>query len=99
MRKKLQNITSKVWSITALAVILVVWEAVSVLGIVPSYMLPSPVAVCQAFINSHGGYRTSFGTMVWIRDAAKGDFDCHCDIFSNHCGASERLPVGGQGCR
>ena len=28
-----------------------VWEAVSVLGIVPSYMLPSPVAVCQAFIN------------------------------------------------
>ena len=51
MRKKLQNITSKVWSITALAVILVVWEAVSVLGIVPSYMLPSPVAVCQAFIN------------------------------------------------
>ena len=51
MRKKLQNITSKVWSITALAVILVVWEAVSVLGIVPSYMLPSPVVVCQAFIN------------------------------------------------
>ena len=48
MKRKLPNITSKIPSIAAMAVILLGWEVVSISGIVPSYMLPSPVAVLTA---------------------------------------------------
>ena len=48
MKRKLPNITSKIPPIAAMAVILLGWEVVSISGIVPSYMLPSPVAVLTA---------------------------------------------------
>lgn len=51
MKRKLQNITSKVWSFAALAVILVIWQGVSSAGLVPGYMLPSPIDVVKAFIS------------------------------------------------
>lgn len=50
MRGKLQNITSKISTITAIVILLAVWQAVSAFEIVPSYMLPSPVRVAQAFV-------------------------------------------------
>lgn len=49
MRKKLQSTTSKLWAAAALAVLLVIWQVVSVTGLVPSFMLPSPVQVVKAF--------------------------------------------------
>lgn len=51
MKRKLQNITSKVWSFAALAVILVIWQGVSSAELVPGYMLPSPIDVVKAFIS------------------------------------------------
>ena len=51
MRKKLQSTTSKLWASAALAAILVIWQAVSMAGLVPGYMLPSPVQVVRAFIS------------------------------------------------
>lgn len=50
MKKRLQSITSRINTIAAILVILIIWQAVSSLGIVPGYMLPSPVAVFQAFV-------------------------------------------------
>lgn len=50
MKKKLRNITSKINTIAAILVILVVWQTVSSLGVVPGYMLPSPVQVVKAFV-------------------------------------------------
>ena len=50
MKRKLPNITSKIPPIIAMAVILLGWELVSITGIVPSYMLPSPVAVIKALV-------------------------------------------------
>lgn len=50
MKRKFQNITNKVWSLTAIVIILAMWQAASALGVVPGYMLPSPVQVVQAFI-------------------------------------------------
>lgn len=50
MKRKLQNITCRINAIAAILVILVLWQAVSSLGIVPGYMLPSPVQVLRAFI-------------------------------------------------
>ncbi len=49
MKRKFQNITSKLWSAAAVAVILIVWQCVSMAGLVPNYMLPSPVEVAGAF--------------------------------------------------
>lgn len=50
MKRKLQNTTSKIWSFSAIALILIVWQAVSSLGIVDSFLLPSPVQVVTAFV-------------------------------------------------
>lgn len=51
MKKKLQNITSKLAAASAVVALLIVWQVVSVLELVPAYTLPSPVKVCQAFIS------------------------------------------------
>ena len=50
MKRKLPNITNKIWSCSAIVVILLVWQLVSSLGFVDSFMLPSPIQVLQAFI-------------------------------------------------
>lgn len=50
MKGKLQSITSKISTIAAIVILLAVWQIASVFEIVPSYMLPSPVQVVQAFI-------------------------------------------------
>lgn len=50
MKRKLQNTTNKIWSCSAIALVLVLWQAVTSLGMVDSFMLPSPVQVVKAFI-------------------------------------------------
>ena len=37
--------------IAAIAVLLLIWQGVSMLGLVPSFMLPSPVQVVKAFVD------------------------------------------------
>ena len=48
MTKRLQNITSKLPAAAALALIVLFWFILSETGIVPGYMLPSPVDVVKA---------------------------------------------------
>ena len=51
MTRKLQNTTStKTPAVIAVFLLLAVWELVSVSGLVPRYMLPSPVDVGKAFV-------------------------------------------------
>ena len=50
MKRKLPNITNKIWSGSAIVVILVLWQMVCSFEIVDSFMLPSPIQVIQAFI-------------------------------------------------
>ena len=50
MKRKLQNTTNKIWSVSAIAVILIVWQAVCSFGLVDSFLLPSPVQVVKAFV-------------------------------------------------
>jgi ABC-type nitrate/sulfonate/bicarbonate transport system permease component len=50
LKRKLQNTTTKIWSISAIAVILIVWQAVCSLGMIDSFLLPSPVQVVKAFV-------------------------------------------------
>lgn len=51
LKKKLQNIINKISPFFAIVVILIVWQLLSSTGVVPKYMLPSPVDVVKAFIN------------------------------------------------
>ena len=50
MKRKFQSITSRLWSAAALVVIIVIWQVAASAGLVPGYMLPSPVEVVQALI-------------------------------------------------
>ena len=50
MKRKLQNTTSKIWSVSAIAVILILWQTVCSCGLIDSFLLPSPVQVIRAFI-------------------------------------------------
>ena len=51
MRRKLLNITSKIWSCSAIVLILMIWQIVSTTGLVDGFLLPSPVKVVQALIS------------------------------------------------
>ena len=85
LKRKLPNITSKIPPIIAMAVILLCWELVSITGIVPSYMLPSPVAVIKALVGDlstilfHAKYTLS-GVFLWTpyRNCT-GVCICNCD--------------------
>ena len=50
MKRKLLNITNKIWSFSAIVVILLVWQLACSFEFVDSFMLPSPIQVLQAFI-------------------------------------------------
>ena len=50
MKKKLQNITNNIWSVFAIAIIVILWQIISLLRIVDSFLLPSPIQVIQAFV-------------------------------------------------
>lgn len=50
MKRKLQNITNKFWSISAILVIVLIWQMVSMLGIVEAFLLPAPTDVLRALI-------------------------------------------------
>lgn len=51
MKRKLPNITSKIWSCSAIVFILIVWQTVSSIGLIDSFLLPSPIQVLKAFVS------------------------------------------------
>ncbi|MCC8023297.1 MAG: ABC transporter permease [Clostridiales bacterium] len=52
--KKLRSTISKLYSVSFLAAILIVWQLICSLGLVPSYMLPSPADVGRALAENFG---------------------------------------------
>ena len=50
MKKKLQNITDRLWAFSAVGAIVIIWQTVCSLGFVDSFMLPSPVSVIKALV-------------------------------------------------
>ena len=51
MKRKSPNIISKLLPFAAVMILLVVWQIVCSAGLVPKYLLPSPVDVFKAFIS------------------------------------------------
>lgn len=51
LTKKLVNIINKIAPVLALTIILIIWSLLSHTGIIPKFMLPSPMDVVHAFIS------------------------------------------------
>ena len=51
MMKKFQNITDKIASSIIIAVLLMIWQILSMVNIIPKFMLPSPFEVVKAFVS------------------------------------------------
>ena len=52
LKEKYQNTTIKyLFPVCTIIVVLLLWQLVCMLGLVPDFMLPSPVDVVKAFIN------------------------------------------------
>ena len=51
MKRKSRNITNKIWSCSAIVIILMLWQAVCSLELVEAFLLPSPIAVVSAFVS------------------------------------------------
>ena len=49
--KKFQNITDKIAPSIIIAVLLMIWQILSMVNIIPKFMLPSPFEVVKAFIS------------------------------------------------
>lgn len=54
MKRKLQNTTSRIIPLLAVLLILLIWQTACSIGLIPSFMLPSPVDVIKAFISDFG---------------------------------------------
>ena len=69
MKEKSGNITDKLPAAAALCLLVLVWEGICVLKLVPSYMLPSPVAVGRAFVGDFSNLmyhaRTSLAEAIY----------------------------------
>ena len=50
MRKKFQNITDKIAPSIIITVLLIIWQILSMVNIIPKFMLPSPFEVVKAFV-------------------------------------------------
>ena len=49
--KKFQNITDKIASSIIIVILLIIWQTLSMINIIPKFMLPSPFEVVRAFIS------------------------------------------------
>ena len=51
MKRKLRITTNKRWSWLAILLLFIIWQIVSAVDVVDSFMLPSPLAVVRAFVS------------------------------------------------
>lgn len=50
MKRRSANTTNNIWPVLAVGIVLIIWQLSSGLGLIPKYMLPSPIDVGKAFI-------------------------------------------------
>ena len=62
MTRKLRSITNKLSAAILLCLLLILWQAVSDLGLVPKFMFPSPVDVGAAFVEDFPILMANSGT-------------------------------------
>lgn len=72
MRKKYQNIIDHCIPLTAVTALLVFWQGMHMVGVLPEYMLPSPVEVVKAFIMDFPLLMHHSWTTLWEAFAGLG---------------------------
>ena len=65
MRKKFQNIINHCIPFTAVVALLVFWQIMHMAGVLPEYMLPSPVQVITAFVEDFPLLMQHVGITLW----------------------------------
>ncbi len=70
MKEKSENIISKLPAAAALILILLLWQLLCSTGLVPAYMLPSPVSVVRAFAGDFPNLM--FHASITLQEAAYG---------------------------
>lgn len=51
MKRKSRNITSNLWPVLAIFLLLCLWQTASGTGMIEEYLLPSPISVTKAFVS------------------------------------------------
>ncbi len=64
MIKRLRSIINKISPVLAIALILIIWQSLSATGVVPKFMLPSPLDVVTAFIKDFSLLMQHAGTTL-----------------------------------
>lgn len=64
MIKRLRSIINKISPVLAIALILIIWQSLSATGVVPKFMLPSPLDVVNAFIKDFSLLMQHAGTTL-----------------------------------
>ena len=54
MKRKSANTTNKIYPVISILALLLIWQTLNSLNIVPNFMLPSPAQTVQAFIGDFG---------------------------------------------
>ena len=70
MKRKQESIRNKLLPVGTFILILLIWWGISASGLIPSYMLPSPVSVGEAFINDFPNLMTH--ALVSVQEAIYG---------------------------
>jgi ABC-type nitrate/sulfonate/bicarbonate transport system permease component len=70
LTKKSVNINEKIYPAAIILLIVVVWQLLSSSGIIPQFMLPSPINVLRAFYNNFGDLM--FHARITLTEAAAG---------------------------
>ena len=70
MKRRSESIRNKLLPLGTFCLILLIWWLISVTGLVPSYMLPSPLAVAQAFVKDFPNLLTH--AVVSVQEAIYG---------------------------
>lgn len=50
MKRRLPNITNKFWAVSAVFLLLVIWQLLSQMGVVEAFLLPTPTDVIKALV-------------------------------------------------
>lgn len=72
MKRKSQSITNKIWSCSAIVLLLVLWQSAVSFGLIEGFMLPTPVHVFRTFVSEFP--ELMYNARITLTEAALGLF-------------------------
>lgn len=72
MKRKSQSITNKIWSCSAIVLLLALWQSAVSFGLIEGFMLPTPVQVFRTFVSEFP--ELMYNARITLTEAALGLF-------------------------